>query len=222
MVGIDSAQIVRRVPRPARSMPRRAFLAHVEFDRPELPWLFTPLEPTNDRLQPWLVLVVCDASVTQLEPGPPGFPQRCAPTRRAAAARRLLGVAHAQVAGPRDTAASRQRPWRRLSEGYGPTNLSRIVCPRKLDPHRSWIACLVPTFDCGVRRDWGRRRHAGSRVDARTERQRRGSEIVLPVYDRGLLHGRAGDFESLAKRLKPVVAPWNIGRRIVDASRPAR
>ena len=76
VIGIDSAQIVRRVPRAGTVNAEESFLVHVEFDRPELPWLFTPLRPSNDRLQPWLVLVVCDAKVTQLEPGPPGFPQR--------------------------------------------------------------------------------------------------------------------------------------------------
>jgi hypothetical protein len=95
--------MIRRVPRPGTNNSEEGFLAHIEFDRPELPWLFTPLQPRNDRLQPWLVLVVCDTTVTTSEPSPPGFPERL---------RTQLGelppldncwaFAHAQVAGPRD------------------------------------------------------------------------------------------------------------------------
>ena len=226
VIGIDSAQIVRRVPRGGTVNAEESFVAHVEFDRPELPWLFTPLKPTDDRLQPWLVLVVCDARVTQLEPGPPGFPQRL---------RTQLGelqpldncwaFAHAQVAGPRDTELAKPgdpNVATRLSEGFGPTNLSRIVCPRKLDPHRSWIAALVPSFDCGVKAGLG---SSGGTLGLAWTRAPNGSdagnEIVLPVYDTWAFStADAGDFESMAKKIIPVVAPWNVGKRIVDASDP--
>ena len=54
MLGLDPAQIIRRVPEEGTADAEESFLAHVEFDRPELPWLFTPLRPQGDRLQPWL------------------------------------------------------------------------------------------------------------------------------------------------------------------------
>ena len=226
VIGIDSAQIVRRVPRAGTVNAEESFLVHVEFDRPELPWLFTPLRPSNDRLQPWLVLVVCDAKVTQLEPGPPGFPQRL---------RTRLGelqpldncwaFAHAQVAGPRDSELAKPGDPTvavRLSETFGPTNLSRIVCPRKLDPHHTWIAALVPSFDCGVKAGLGA---SGGTLGLAWTRAANGSdsdnEILLPVYDTWTFStADAGDFESMAKKIHPVVAPWNVGKRILDASDP--
>ena len=52
---------------PARRM--ESLLAHVELDRPELPWLFSPYAAVGDRIRPWLVLVVCDATISTEEPG---------------------------------------------------------------------------------------------------------------------------------------------------------
>ena len=43
VTGIDPRQVIRRVPGAAgRSTSSPTYFAHVEFDRPDLPWLFTP------------------------------------------------------------------------------------------------------------------------------------------------------------------------------------
>ena len=34
-------------------------------------------------------------------------------------------------------------------------NLSRLLCPRRLEPNRQYFACLVPAFDLGVQRGLG-------------------------------------------------------------------
>ena len=219
VVGIDTAQVVRRVPSPHARNVEEAFLAHVEFDRPELPWLFSPEAPVNNRLRPWLALVVVDAQVSGIEPGPAELPNRL---------RTRLGElpstadawawAHAQVAGKK---AGPPSVADRLSESHATTNLSRLVCPRKLDPETHYVAAIVPLYDAGVKAGLGLpggtlqpawSRGPGSNPDA---------EVLLPVYDAWRFStGKAGDFESLAKKLVPVAAPWNVGRRIIDASRP--
>jgi hypothetical protein len=220
VIGIDPAQIVRRVPADGTVAAEESFLAHIEFDRPEMPWLFTPLAPAGDRLQPWLALVVCDAALTTLEPGVDGLPQQL---------RTRLGQlqplddawawAHAQIVGPDSGTPSIAD---RLSEAYASTNLSRLLCPRKLDPLRDYIAAVVPTFDCGVKAGlglpggtldlaWAR---AADNADADTE-------VVLPAYHAWRFSvGEKGDFKSLAERIIPVKADWKIGRRLIDASRP--
>jgi hypothetical protein len=77
VVGIDPNEIVRRVPAPNSSNVEESFLAHIELNRPELPWLFSPFAPNgNDRVPPWLALIVCDATRATLQPGPSGLPQQ--------------------------------------------------------------------------------------------------------------------------------------------------
>ena len=220
VIGLESTQIVRRLPSPNARSVEESFLVHVEFDRPELPWLFTPAQPNAERLQPWLVLVVVDASVSSIEPGPAEFPSRL---------RTRLGElppladawawAHAQLAGKKGEGPTIAQ---RLGDSHAATNLSRIVCPRRLDPKSNYIAALVPSYDAGVKAGlgapggtvgpaWSR---AGDGSDA-------GDDILLPVYDSWRFStGMKGDFESLAGKLVGVAAPWNVGRRIIDASNP--
>ncbi|MCA9300626.1 MAG: hypothetical protein KDA28_16270, partial [Phycisphaerales bacterium] len=46
-------------------------------------------------------------------------------------------------------------------------------------------------------------------------------EIVLPYYDAWEFSTAPdGDFEDLARRLVPIRAPWSVGRRIIDTSKP--
>ncbi|MEO7850812.1 MAG: hypothetical protein ABIR94_00985, partial [Rubrivivax sp.] len=57
--GLDFAQIVRRHPSPGAATAEETVLAHVEFDRPELPWQFSAAPAAaGGTLQPWLALIV--------------------------------------------------------------------------------------------------------------------------------------------------------------------
>ncbi len=220
VIGIDSAQVVRRVPADGTAAAEESFVAHIEFDRPELPWLFSPLAPSGDRLKPWIALVVCDAAVGALEPGVNGLPQQLRtrlgqlqPLDDAAA------WAHAQMVGP---ASGTPSIGDRLSGAYAPTNLSRLLCPRKLDPNRDYIAAVVPTFDCGVKTGLGLGR--GTLADAWTRASNNSDadvEVVLPAYLTWRFSvGDKGDFKSLAERIVAVKADWKIGRRLIDTTKP--
>lgn len=220
VVGLDPGQIIRRFPAHGTIDAEESLLAHIEFDRPELPWLFSPFASAGDRIAPWLALVVCDATRSTEEPGPPGMPRRL---------RTRLGElqslddswawAHAQVVGP---AAGAPSVADRLSASYGPVNLSRLMCPRKLDHDKHYIAALVPAFDCGRRSALGD--HGGALDPAWTRAADDSDadvEIILPAFDTWRFSvAPSGDFEKLAGRLQGVVAPWNVGRRLIDASEP--
>jgi len=219
VVGIDSNEIVRRVPAPNSFNVEESFFAHVEFNRPELPWLFSPSAPDgNVRLTPWLALVVCEAERATVQPGPAGLPQQLLThMSELQPLDDAWAWAHAQVIGPKDGAPTVDD---RLTEDYAATNLSRILCPRKLEPGKSYIACLVPTFDCGVKAGLG----SGPGTLAWAWEHSAGDadkQITLPVYDSWRFSiGPAGDFESLAERLTGIAAPWQIGRRTIDTSNP--
>ncbi|NKE48600.1 hypothetical protein HB662_27780 [Roseomonas frigidaquae] len=219
VLGLDPQQIIRRVPEDGCVDAEENFLAHVEFDRPELPWLFTPRPPAGGRLPPWIVLVVCDARAARLEPGPSGLPQRL---RTLAGELQPLddawAFAHAQVAGQPPEGEIPDR----LSDAHAPANLSRLICPRRLAAGRSWIACVVPAFDCGARAGLGL---PGGSLGPAWTRAADGTdanaEILLPAYHAWrFATGEAGDFEQLAKRIHGVPAPWKVGRRLLDAAEP--
>ena len=46
VLGIDAAQIIRRHPAPGTGNAPTGDLVHVEFDAPDLPWMFTPAGAT--------------------------------------------------------------------------------------------------------------------------------------------------------------------------------
>src|SRR5690606_595830 len=99
-------------------------------------------------------------------------------------------------------------------------NLSRILCPRRLDDGIDYIAALVPAFSCGVQSGKGM---SGGNLDPAWTRNP-GDElenIALPVSDFWHFRtARGGDFRNLAGRIKGVAAPWSVGRRRIDLSNP--
>src|SRR3954463_12626177 len=70
VTGLDARQIVRMEPLPDSGDFEPNFLACVEFDRPDFPWLFTPARANaSGQLRPWLCLVVVrDQPGVSIEP----------------------------------------------------------------------------------------------------------------------------------------------------------
>ena len=59
VLGLDPRQVLRTEPAAGSTDFEALDLAAIEFDNPDLPWLFTPAAPRADgRLRPWLCLVV--------------------------------------------------------------------------------------------------------------------------------------------------------------------
>lgn len=221
VIGIDVSQIVRRHPTPGTTDAEETFMAHVEFDRPEFPWLFTPFaprDPDQGRLDPWLVLVVLEVGRASFEPSPAGMPGRVR-TRKGELQplEDAWAFAHAQVLGNSVAGAAVSD---RLTANHGPANLSRLLCPRRLKDGRAYVACLVPAYDCGVKAGLGLGGGTLNKAWTRTAGDD-DEEIVLPVYDQwSFATAPDGDFEHLAKKLLPIRAPWSVGRRIIDVSKP--
>jgi hypothetical protein len=192
-----------------------------------MPWLFTPAGPdAGGRLTPWLTLVVAERR--HLAWGEVRGAVRGAKIRRDQL--QPLGDAwawaHAQVMGAKAADALTEPTLeRRLSEANAAHNISRLVCPRRLEPSTSYVACVVPTFLAGAQTAlgltpvstlapaWGTAAdfNAGDPSDM----------VTLPVYfSWNFATAEAGNFESLARKLKPAVAPPGVGRRRVDTTHP--
>ena len=208
VIAIDTRLVLRTDPKPNMRNFEPNYLAIVDFDPPDFPWMLTPAMANNDgRLRPWLVLVVLDRSKT----GAPKMPaQGPLPTVRVKGAdvptelpnlAESWAWAHAQVVSHASDAAGLQADLQHEPE----STASRLVCPRRLEPNKDYVACVVPAFEPGRLRGLGLAESKpadmltlGPAWDASAP-----TDVLLPVYHHWEFStGPAGDFEALARRLR--------------------
>jgi hypothetical protein len=217
VIGVERRQVVRTEPAAFARNVEPNYLAAIEFARPDLPWLFTPASANAQaRLRPWMVLVVvkrqpgveitasADRPLPVLEIGDPARPREELPD--------LLNSwawAHAQVAGNL-TGSTLQATLAANPE----RTLSRLLCPRRLDPNTGYIACVVPAFEVGRKAGLGLPADDTSLLPAWRVADATLTSIDLPVYFHWeFTTGAAGDFESLVKRLVARPLPATVGMR---------
>jgi len=234
VVGIDPNEIVRVDPKPNTVDFEPNYFPGIEFDRPDFPWLFTPAKAgENARLRPWLCLVVvrqqdgvflsssADAPLAILNINGPAKPADELPD--------LLDSwawAHAQVAASSLSETDpetlkndiRTRPER---------SLSRLLCPRILQPNTDYLACVVPTFELGRRAGLGEDINdteltaTNALKPAWAFTPTPPTSVRLPVYYHWRFRtGEGGDFESLVRLLRAVPAADGLGKRPMDIREP--
>lgn len=228
LTGIDPAQVIRREPAPNSLNVEQGYMAHIEFALPDFPWMFTPEPAAGDMCKAWLALIVCEAAVTQLLPSQGELPPQILTQKgQLQPLEDNHRFCHAQVvgtaldpSGPRLRGPAADTVETRLSDEHAPANLSRILCPRRLDDGIDYIAALVPAYHCGVQAGLGLA--AGTLAPAWTRSAGDGQDpIILPVYDSWRFRtAPGGNFRDLARQIKGCPAPWAIGRRLIDLSRP--
>jgi len=227
VTGLDARQIVRTDPAPGSRGFEPNYFPLIEFDDPTLPWLFTPASAnTQARLRPWLVLVV-----VRRQPGvtvrvPRGEPLPVLEIRAPAKVADELpdlaqswAWAHAQVTAPPQATPT-------LLESTILTrpelSVSRLLCPRLLQPDTEYVACVVPAFELGRLAGLGKTIAAGDETSLQPA-WRSGAaapaSLDLPVFHHwSFASGAGGDFESLALLLRPRPVPPSVGRRPIDIS----
>jgi hypothetical protein len=220
--GLDGAQVVRTDPAPGTPDHPPYYFPLIEFDRPELPWAFTP-EPVTaaaggagGRLQPWLTLVVVEAAHATIAADPSGTlpPALTVPlSELPASLDDAWAWAHVQAVGAVAAGDLEQ------TNNVAPeTVVSRLLCPRLLAADTTYVACVVPTYADGA--DIGLGNTPTGSLDPAWPR---GGEdpVTLPVYySWRFTTGRDGDFESLARRLTALASPGQAGSRPLDATAP--
>ena len=157
VTGLDRQQIIRAEPKPGNTNFEPNYLAGIEFDRPDLPWLFTPAKAgANGKLRPWLCLIVVkkqpgvvlrsdrSTPLPILEIGAPAKPADELPDLTESWAWAHAQISAAQTATVADlTQLLATRP---------ELSLSRLLCPRLLEPNTDYLACPVPAFEIDERR----------------------------------------------------------------------
>ena len=205
IIGIDPRLIVRTDPKPNITSFEPNYLAIIDFDPPDFPWLLTPAKANaGQHLRPWLVLVVLDRSVVKNAPRvKAGQPLPSINLSAAQVASELPSLAeswlwaHAQAVSTQDDAGL-------LSQELAAQparNISRLVCPRRLEARKDYYACVVPAFDAGRLRGLGQPVPDAPLNPAWNHAQP--TDIELPLYYHWEFStGPVGDIETLARRLK--------------------
>ena len=222
VVGVDPRHVIRTEPRDATSNFEPDYLAAIEFDHPDFPWMFTPAAPDGARLRPWVSLVVLAAGEFAESSGPP-VPL---PAIKVAAASSLPDLrdswawAHAQVSGELPAGG-----WAQLLAEQPERAISRLVCPRHLAPDTAYTAFLVPAFEPGRLAGLGQDPSGAAQATPAWAGGAAGGAdpVQLPVYYRFAFQtADAGDFESLVRELVPRMMPPEVGLRPMDVSEPAQ
>jgi hypothetical protein len=217
VTGIDPKQVIRMEPRPGTNDFTPYNFPAVEFDRPDFLWLFTPAKRDgNDRIRPWLCLVVVrkqQGVQLHFDQGSPlpklQIKSTAHPEKELPALDESWAWAHAQVVGRSGSST----PEEGLADAA--LNLSRLVCPRKLEPDTDYLACVVPAFETGRRAGLGLPLEDVSDLTPAWQfNEPQSADITLPVYHHWEF--RAGppvDFESLVRLLKARPLPDKAGKR---------
>ncbi len=217
VTGIDTRVIVRTEPRPQTPDFEPNYLAAIDFDAPDFPWMLTPaaanVTSAVHKLRPWLVLLVFDRERIDPPRMKAGRPLPSIEISSAMAATELPDLVeswawvHTQVSVAQGFTGSIANELATKPD----LNVSRLICPRRLAPERRYLACLVPAFDQGVVRGLGGEpdvtQPLGPAWSITTP-----TTVELPVYFHWeFATGVGGDFEELARKLKPILPPATLG-----------
>jgi hypothetical protein len=214
VVGVDPRLIVRTEPKPFTTNYEPNYLVAIEFDRPDFAWLFTPAAAgAEDHLRPWLVLIVVERQQGVSLGVQAGAPLPVLHIESPAnAARELPDLSESWAWAHTQVVTTEASPAALATElaSKPDLNVSRIVCPRRLEAGKHYYACLVPAFDVGVQRGLGGVPAATTAAPAWSHPA--ASEMRLPVYFHWeFATGPEGDFESLARKLQPFQSPLDVG-----------
>src|SRR5262249_32973159 len=139
VLGIDPRAVIRTEPPPGTGNFEPNHLAAIDFDAPDFPWLFTPAAAGGQGgLRPWLCLVVVerDGSTLSAASGRP-LPVLSANAAELPDLLESYAWAHAQV-----VQADPAEPVQQILTSAPERNLSRLICPRRLEPHTAYLARL--------------------------------------------------------------------------------
>jgi hypothetical protein len=214
VIGIDPRHIIRTEPRDLTVNFEPNYLAGIEFDYPDFPWLFTPALPDADRLRPFVTLIALkdgEFSTPDVVPNPlPAIDVQAMPALQPLDD--AWNWAHAQISGDADLTST-------ISSNPAAA-ISRLLCPRRLDPETAYTAFLVPAFEIGRQAGLGMD-VSGLHTSGPAWTGQTSAPLRLPVYYQfSFRTSDAGDFESLVRKLTPTVLPADVGAAPMAVDQP--
>ncbi|NJN26168.1 MAG: hypothetical protein HC819_09415, partial [Cyclobacteriaceae bacterium] len=239
IVGIDQKAIVKNEPRHWITNFEPNYLPYIEFYDEDYAWRYTPAAPSgNDRLRPWLTLVVLKEDEFEegknLKDKPlPFFELQADASEVMPPSAELWAWAHVHVneglmsdiVAKDSDKASVITNFENVLKKNPDLAYCRIVCPRRLEANTPYHAFLLPTFESG--------RLAGlglNPADAPFATHCawddypagvRNEPANYPYYHRWYFRtGTVGDFEYLVRLLQPRPVDNRVGVRDMDVQRP--
>ena len=229
VIGFDKRHIVLTEPADGTVNFEPNYFAGLEFDDPDIPWLFTPAQavpttgtPAQEKLRPWLVLVALTSNEFKLTKASTAQGLDWISVSNSPQVLPDLGDswawAHAQLTGSLDPGDTLQDVVTHEPQRF----VARLLCPRALQPDTQYTAFLAPAFLMGAQAGLPPTASPpATATDPLGPAWQIGDAVVnLPVYySFSFSTGDAGDFESLALRLKPT-ALTGVGSRALAVDDP--
>lgn len=234
IIGIDSKAIVKTEPRNWITNFEPNYLPYIDFYEEDFPWRYTPAAPNNNRLRPWLILVVLKED--EFEDGQnikdkplPFFKLKDGISAQDIFPKpdELWAWAHVHVNndlsnGSPPNSANADAVTQNISNIINQNPdlaYSRILCPRKLEANIGYYAFLIPTFESG--RLAGLGRTIAADLVATVCGWDNAANNEFPYYHRWYFRtGNVGDFEYLVNLLEPKLADKSVGVRDMDVLHP--
>lgn len=246
VLGVSQKAIVKHDPANWITNYEPNYFPYIEFYEEDFPWRYSPAKPVGNKLRPWLMLVVLEESEFEREDGLNGplpaikvFPHATDSTTSGALSTVWPNVAetwawaHVHFNGDIDpddnlnpaVSSDMQDALTRFLEVVGTSPdraVSRIICPRKLQPNTNYYSFLVPTFEAGRLAGLGAdaarlatvqaQDPAFGKVHATDEYEDR-----WPIYYEWYFKtGATGDFEHLVRQIMPRPVDPRVGKRPMD------
>lgn len=238
IIGIDPKVVIKNEPHNWITNFEPNYLPYVEFYEESFPWRYTPARPGDDRLRPWIALVVVKEGEFEEAKNIQGKPLSYITVPNADTkfppADQLWAWAHVHVSESlmdQDTKIVEADTNKIATAFQAVMNKnpdlasSRILCPIKLESNTAYHAFLIPTFETG--------RLAGLGLDPAAPAMPHATFSAwgnygdkpepenFPVYHRWFFRtGDVGDFEYLVRLLKPQPIDKRVGRRDIDVMNP--
>ena len=224
VVGIDAGQVIRCYPRAGAADALVEELAHIEFDRPDFPWMFTPTGPTPDhQLVPWVCLVVVSSVPGEASPIAAG---RAGGLRTLQTTRQELpqlgdawAWAHAQVMGPTWRRAVDHESAVRGEPGDQPVAPAVPAPAGPADVLRRLRRAHLPGRGRSRSRTAGQHEHARTGVERR--RRERHRDHAAGVLLLRLYHRRARRLPGVGGTSARRACAGGVGSRLSTPANPA-
>jgi hypothetical protein len=232
IVGIIKNTVIRTTPNHNESNFQDNYFVHIEFSQPDFPWRFTPAKyktgSRKDRLSPWICLIVLgddEFEPLQSETGDT-FSNKIAirsPQTSLPDLNQSWCWAHCQIMDDDGRIRNNKIELANILERQPHRVISRIICPRRLEPKTKYHAFLVPSFKVGALAGLGHMDIVDTirGTEFAWNVQESQQPIELPIYYQWEFStGEKGDFEALASLLEAETLSDTIGLRKVDVSKP--
>jgi len=225
IIGVNREMIVRTEPLHWITDFESNYLTFLEFYDEDFLWRYTPAGPAGSRLRPWMFLLTLKEDEFERSRRKVPLPSINIKNKDAfppATETWLWAHVHSNADIPESELSNYEKFLQLLNTTMNsdPDQLyCRLMSPRKLEPHTTYTAFSIPTFETG--------RLAGLDMPTTGIKSQQaswdseGAKGEMPVYfEWSFRTGANVDFEELVKLLEPRAMDKRVGIRDMDCHQP--